>query len=132
MFFEESLTIYNRTKNKNGYLYFRSQIRGIDFQPERNSTYDGKQLNIIYSTFIYIDRPFKSDKTFIPYREFIKLTDAEKGNHFTFNQGDRIIIGTVDRDITADFSITKLELEYEVFTIKGIEIFHDHVELEVV
>lgn len=132
MFFEESLTIYNGTKNKNGYLYFRSQIKGIDFQAERNSTYDGKQLNIIYNNFIYIDKPFKSDKTFIPYREFLKLPDDEKVNYFTFNQGDRVIIGVVDKDITTDFPVTKLEIEYEVFTIKGIEIFNDHVELEVV
>lgn len=132
MLFDESLTIYNRTKNKNGYLYFRSQLRGIDFQAERNSTYDGKQLNIIYNNFIYIDRPFNSDKTFIPYREYMKLTDAEKVKYFTFNQGDRIIIGAVDQDITDDFSVTKLEQEYEVFTVKGIEIFNDHVELEVV
>lgn len=132
MLFEESLTIYNRTKNKNGYLYFRSQLRGIDFQGERNSTYDGKQLNIIYSNFIYVDRPFISDKKFISYREYMKLTDVEKVNYFTFNQGDRVIIGSIEQDITVDFPVTKLEQEYEVFTIKGIEIFNDHVELEVV
>ena len=131
MFNEDNITIYNRGKGKNGYTYYRTVLKGVEVQQKRSATVSNT-LNIAYSTSIFIDKPVSNAKSYISEKEFIKLSEEDRQKYFTFGSGDKIIADIVEKEVNADFSITQLESNYEVLTIKGFKNFPCHFEVEAV
>ena len=131
MFNEDNITIYNRVKGRNGYTYYRTVLKGVEVQQKRSATVSNT-LNIAYSTSIFIDKPVSNAKSYISEKEFIKLSEEDRQKYFTFGSGDKIIADIVEKEVNADFSITQLESNYEVLTIKGFKNFLCHFEVEAV
>ena len=131
MFNEDNITIYNRVKGRNGYTYYRTVLKGVEVQQKRSATVSNT-LNIAYSTSIFIDKPLNNAKSYISEKEFIKLSEEDRQKCFTFGTGDKIISDVVEKEVNADFSITQLEANYEVLTIKGFKNFPCHFEVEAV
>jgi hypothetical protein len=131
MFNEDNITIYNRIKDRNGYTYYRTVLKGVEVQQKRSATVSNT-LNIAYSTSIFIDKPVNNTKSYISEKEFLKLSEKDKQKYFTFGTGDKIVADVVEKEVNADFSITQLESSYEVLTIKGLKNFPCHFEVEAV
>lgn len=131
MFNEDNITIYNRVKDRNGYTYYRTVLKGVEVQQKRSATV-GNTLNVAYSTSIFIDKPVSNAKSYISEKEFVKLSEEDRQKYFTFGSGDKIIADIVEKEVNADFSITQLEAAYEVLTIKGLKNFPCHFEVEAV
>ena len=131
MFNEDNITIYNRIKDRNGYTYYRTVLKGVEVQQKRGATVSNT-LNIAYSTSIFIDKPVNNTKSYISEKEFLKLSEKDKQKYFTFGTGDKIVADVVEKEVNADFSITQLESSYEVLTIKGLKNFPCHFEVEAV
>lgn len=129
MFNEDNITIYNRVKGRNGYTYYRTVLKNVDVQQKRSATVSS-ELNIAYSTSVFIDKPVDNAKSYISEKEFIKLPEEDRQKYFTFGTGDKIIADVVEKEVNADFSITQLEVAYEVLTIKGLKDFKCHFEVE--
>lgn len=131
MFNEDNITIYNRVKDRNGYTYYRTVLKGVEVQQKRSATVSNT-LNVAYSTSIFIDKPVNNTKSYISEKEFLKLSEKDKQKYFTFGTGDKIVADVVEKEVNADFSITQLESSYEVLTIKGLKNFSCHFEVEAV
>lgn len=131
MFNEDNITIYNRVKDRNGYTYYKTVLKGVEVQQKRSTTVSNT-LNVAYSTSIFIDKPVSNAKSYISEKEFVKLSEEDRQKYFTFGSGDKIIADIVEKEVNADFSITQLEATYEVLTIKGLKNFPCHFEVEAV
>ena len=131
MFNEDNITIYNRVKGKNGYTYYRTVLTGVEVQQKRSATVSNT-LNIAYSTSFFIDKPVNNGKSYVSEKEFLQLSEKDRQKYFTFGTGDKIIADVVEKEVNADFSITQLESNYEVLTIKGLKNFPCHFEVEAV
>ncbi|KHO39082.1 hypothetical protein OR62_07780 [Clostridium tetani] len=131
LFKNEDVTIYNRYYDFINDIdkYQRTVIKGVNWQGKRNGSVTDKGLLLADSTLIFID---KLDKYVSP-KKFMKLTDEERENHFTFAPGDKIVKGITDFEITGikPYRIADLEGEFDdVIDIKSINILTDHFELE--
>ena len=113
------ITIYNRYFDKETRLdrYQRTVLYGV-FWDER------KAVNRLQSGLEDADRvtiiiPFTvaANKKYVPPKEFEKLQD--KSNYFTFQEGDRVVKGAVDFEITG--KVSDLDKEHEAFTITSVD-----------
>lgn len=113
------ITIYNRYFDKATRLdkYQRTILYGV-FWDERkavnrlqNSLEDADEVTII------IPFAVTADKRYVAPKEFEKLQD--KSNYFTLQEGDRVVKGAVDFEITG--KVSDLDKEYEAFTITSVD-----------
>ena len=58
-----------------------------------------------------------TDKKYVPPKEFEKLED--KAGYFTLREGDRVVKGEIDFEITG--KVSDLDKEYEAFTITSVD-----------
>lgn len=114
------VTIYNRYFDKETRLdrYQRTVLYGV-FWDER------KAVNRLQSGFEDADEvtiviPFRvaTDKKYVVPKEFEKLED--KAGYFTLQEGDRVVKGAVDFEITG--KVSDLDKEYEAYTITSVDI----------
>ncbi|AUN03411.1 hypothetical protein AB2Z22_002555 [Clostridium botulinum] len=131
LFKNADITIYNRYYDNNlgADMYQRAVIEGVNWQGKRNGSVTDKGLLLADSTLIFID---KLDKYVSP-KKFMKLTDEERKNHFTFNVGDKIVKGITDFEVTGvkPYRIADLESEFDdVINIKSVSPLSNHFEVE--
>ena len=113
------ITIYNRHFDKATRLdkYQRTILYGV-FWDERKAV-NRLQSGLEDADEVTIIIPFTvaADKKYVPPKEFEKLLD--KSNYFTLQEGDRVVKGAVDFEITGKAS--DLDKEYEAFTITSVD-----------
>ena len=113
------ITIYNRYFDKETRLdkYQRTVLYGV-FWDERKAV-NRLQSGLEDADEVTIVIPFKvaTDKKYVPPKEFEKLED--KAGYFTLQEGDRVVKGAVDFEITGKAS--DLDKEYEAFTITSVD-----------
>lgn len=125
------ITVYNKYYDlaSDTYKYQRTIIKGVNWQSKRNGTVSDKGLLLADSTLIFID---KLDNYVSP-KKFAKLSDPERPNYFTFTQGDKIVKGEVEFEVTGvkPYRIADLENEFDyVIDIKSVTELSDHFEVE--
>ncbi|NFM19219.1 hypothetical protein FDB88_18970 [Clostridium sporogenes] len=131
LFKNANITIYNRyfdfTSDTDKYQ--RTVIKGVNWQSKRNGTVSDKGLLLADSTLIFID---KLDNYVSPKR-FLKLSDPERPNYFTFTPGDKIVKGEVDFEVTGikPYRLSDLENGFDdVIDIKSVSKLSSHFEVE--
>ncbi len=89
LFKNSDITIYNKYYDSINDIdkYQRTVIKGVNWQGKRNGTVSDKGLLIADSTLIFID---KLDNYVSP-KKFLKLSNEERSNYFTFTPGDKIV-----------------------------------------
>ena len=114
-----SMTIYNKYFDKATRLdkYQRTVLNNVFWEDKK--AYNRLQSGLTDADEVSIIIPFKvsSDKQYVSPREFGRLED--KSNHFTLQEGDRIVKGDIDFEI--DGKISDLDREYEAFTITSVD-----------
>ncbi|WP_045516311.1 DUF6751 family protein [Clostridium sporogenes] len=131
LFKNADITIYNRYYDNNlgADMYQRAVIEGVNWQGKRNGSVNDKGLLLEDSTLIFID---KLDNYISPKR-FLKLSDQERPNYFTFTPGDKIVKGEVDFEITgvSPYRIGDLDKNFDdVIDIKSVNPLSNHIEVE--
>lgn len=131
LFKNADITVYNKYYDlpSDADKYQKTVIKGVNWQGKRNGTVSDKGLLLADSTLIFID---KLDNYVSPKR-FAKLSDLERLNYFTFAQGDKIVKGEVDFEITgvSPNRIADLESEFDdVIDIKSVNELSGHFEVE--
>ncbi|AUN11573.1 DUF6751 family protein [Clostridium botulinum] len=131
LFKNADITIYNRYYDfvSDTDKYQRTVIKGVNWQSKRNGTVSDKGLLFADSTLIFID---KLDNYVSP-KKFLKLSNEERPNYFTFAPGDKIVKGEVNFEITGikPYRITDLESEFDdVIDIKSVNPLSNHFEVE--
>lgn len=113
------ITIYNRYFDKATRLdkYQRTILYGV-FWDERKAV-NRLQSGLEDADKVTIIIPFTviTDKKYVAPKEFEKLQD--KSNYFTLQEGDRVVKGAIDFEITG--KISDLDKEYEAFTITSVD-----------
>ncbi len=113
------ITIYNRYFDKATRLdkYQRTILYGV-FWDERKAV-NRLQSGLEGADKVTIIIPFTvaTDKKYAPPKEFEKLED--KAGYFTLQEGDRVIKGAIDFEITG--KVSDLDKEYEAFTIISVD-----------
>lgn len=132
LFPNTDITLFNRVKGKNGYEYYKTYIKGVDWQNKVivvNTQAGAKGILKKDNTIIFIDNPAKTTKTFLKPKAFNRMENKSK--YYTLLAGDKIVKGIVKNDITPDYSITNLENDYDdVITITNITECSEHFEVE--
>jgi len=113
------ITIYNRYFDKATRLdkYQRTILYGV-FWDERKAV-NRLQSGLEDADKVTIIIPFTvaADKKYAPPKEFEKLED--KTGYFTLQEGDRVVKGAIDFEITG--KVSDLDKEYEAFTIISVD-----------
>ena len=113
------ITIYNRYFDKATRLdkYQRTILYGV-FWDERKAV-NRLQSGLEDADKVTIIIPFTvaTDKKYAPPKEFEKLED--KTGYFTLQEGDRVVKGAIDFEITG--KVSDLDKEYEAFTIISVD-----------
>ena len=113
------VTIYNRYFDKETRLdkYQRTVLKGV-FWDERKAV-NRLQSGLEDADKVTIIIPFAvtTDKKYAPPKEFEKLED--KTGYFTLQEGDRVVKGAIDFEITG--KVSDLDKEYEAFTIISVD-----------
>ena len=132
LFPNTDITLFNRVKGKNGYEYYKTYIKGVDWQNKVivvNTQAGAKGILKKDNTIIFIDNPAETTKTFLKPKSFNRMENKSK--YYTLLAGDKIVKGIVKNDITPDYSITNLENDYDdVITITNITECSEHYEVE--
>ena len=132
LFPNTDITLFNRVKGKNGYEYYKTYIKGVDWQNKVivvNTQAGAKGILKKDNTIIFIDNPSETTKTFLKPKAFNRMENKSK--YYTLLAGDKIVKGIVKNDITLDYSITNLENDYDdVITITNITECSEHFEVE--
>lgn len=113
------ITIYNRYFDKETRLdkYHRTVLYGV-FWDERKAV-NRLQSGLEDADEVTIVIPFRvaTDKKYVSPKEFEKLED--KAGYFTLQEGDRVVKGAIDFEITG--KVSDLDKEYEAFTITSVD-----------
>ncbi|EPY2279517.1 DUF6751 family protein [Clostridium sporogenes] len=131
LFKNADITIYNKYFDSINDMdkYQRTVIKGVNWQSKRNGTVSDKGLLLADSTTIFID---KLDNYVSP-KKFLKLSNEERPNYFTFASGDKIVKGAIEFEVTGikPYRLSDLENEFDdVIDIKSVNILTDHIEVE--
>lgn len=119
MYSNASITIYNKYTDRTTRTdaYKRTVIKNVFFD-EKKAT-NRLQSGLIDADQVLLLIPFDHDSQakYVAPIEFKELED--KQNHFTLQNGDRIVKGDIDYEITG--RISDLDKEYQTFTITSVD-----------
>lgn len=115
MMYDDVITLYNIVDD----IGYRTVIKGVHIEPNTGVAVEGTGMKENDTMLCLI--PLTSfEKKYINWKDFKKLSDEEKANYFTFKNGDKIVNGEIDFEITNQKPNTIADLErnnIEVFTI---------------
>lgn len=114
------LTLYNQIPGPDGPTWQRTQIQGVFWE-------DGKKVNVGESGLVSADLtvifvPFENTAGYMKPAEFQRAED--RAGHFTFNNGDLVVRGLVDFELTGEKGADEKTLRHrhdDVMTIISVE-----------
>lgn len=113
------ITIYNKYFDKETRLdkYQRTVLYGV-FWDERKAV-NRLQSGLEDADKVTIIIPFSvtTDKKYVPPKAFDRLPD--KTGYFTLQEGDRVVRGDINFEITG--KVSDLDKEYEAYTITSVD-----------
>lgn len=98
MFNNYDITLFNLYDENGEQKYKRTYIRGVDWQCKQAVTVSDKGLNSADVTKVFI--PYDADmegEKFLKPKDFYR---SNKSNYFTFKEGDIIVKGIIDFELT--------------------------------
>lgn len=113
------VTIYNRYFDKTARTdkYKRTVLYGVFWDDRKAVNRLQSGLESADSVNVLVPFNVTTDKEYIEPRQYQKLDD--NSNHFTLQEGDRVVKGVIDFEITGKLS--DLDKEYEAFTITSVD-----------
>ncbi|WP_300902240.1 hypothetical protein [uncultured Clostridium sp.] len=107
MIINSDITLYNKYFDKNDKIikYKRTNIIGVNYKISdiANSLSTQKGPSDKNEVIIYIPFSITKDyKSYLNPKSYEKLSDNEKNNYFTLNNGDIIVKGIIDLELTGD------------------------------
>lgn len=119
MITNSNITIYNRYFNSTTRLdsYQRTILQGVFWDDKKAVNQIQSGLQDADEVLIIIPFSVNSDKQYISPKEFEKLED--RTGYFTLREGDRVVRGAIDFEITG--KVSDLDKEYEAFTITSVD-----------
>lgn len=133
MFNNDNITLFNIVVDEEGLnQYKKTYIRGVDWQSKQAIAISATDKGFLSADVIkiFIDKPYNSDgKKYVKPKEFYR---NDKEGFFTFKEGDIIVKGIIDFNITADKSsnVKMLNNLYDdVVTIISVVELDDHFEI---
>lgn len=119
MITNSDITIYNKYFDKETRLdkYQRTVLSGVFWNDKKG--YNRLTSGIESADEVLVLVPFKvgSNKQYISPKEFERLED--KSNYFTLQEGDRVVQGEIDFEITGKLS--DLDKQHEAFTVTSVD-----------
>lgn len=119
MITNSNITIYNRYFNPTTRLdsYQRTVLQGVFWDDKKAVNRIQSGLQDADEVLIIIPFSVNSDKQYISPKEFEKLED--RTGYFTLREGDRVVRGVIDFEITG--KVSDLDKKYEAFTITSVD-----------
>jgi len=119
MITNSNITIYNRYFNPTTRLdsYQRTILQGVFWDDKKAVNRIQSGLQDADGVLIIIPFSVNSDKQYISPKEFEKLED--RTSYFTLREGDRVVRGAIDFEITG--KVSDLDKQYEAFTITSVD-----------
>lgn len=113
------ITIYNKYFDKASRLdkYQRTVLKGVFFDNKKAVNTIKSGMENADEAMIVIPFSVNSNKTYKNPIEFQKLID--KSNYFTLQEGDRVVKGDIDFEITGKLS--ELDKNYDAYTITSVD-----------
>lgn len=113
------ITIYNKYFDKASRLdkYQRTVLKGVFFDNKKAVNTIKSGMENADEAMIVIPFTVDSNKTYKNPIEFQKLND--KSNYFTLQEGDRVVRGGIDFEITGKLS--ELDKNYDAYTITSVD-----------
>lgn len=113
------ITIYNKYFDKISRMdkYQRTILRGVFFDNKKAVNRIQSGMENADEAMIVIPFSVVSNKSYKGPIDFEKLED--KSNYFTFREGDRIVKGAINFEITGRLS--DLDKNYEAYTITSVD-----------
>nr|DAQ38489.1 MAG TPA: hypothetical protein [Caudoviricetes sp.] len=119
MYTNSNITIYNKYFDKATRTdkYQRTILYGVFWDCKKAVNRIQSGLENADEAFIAIPFVVDSGKKYIVPKEFEKLDD--KTGYFTLQEGDRVVQGEIDFEVTGKLS--DLDKQYEAFTITSVD-----------
>lgn len=117
-----SITLYNHYSDSLGKVWYkRTFIDKANWQEIQNKDLVNNMLQSADSINIFIPYLNKfENKTFLNYKAWLKLSEEDKNNYFTFAATDRIVKGECEFVFDATSKITTLDAMDNVGTIMSV------------
>ena len=124
MITNSDLTIYNKYLNKETERteYIRTHIYGVNFQVKTMVAVADKGLNSANIATIFIPmNAYFSNKKYIKPKAFKNISPSDKGDFFTFEEGDIIVKGICDFELSSK-NLNELKNNFDdVYSLISIE-----------
>jgi hypothetical protein len=113
------ITIYNRYFDKETRLdkYQRTVLKGVFWDEVKAVNRIQSGLEDADKVTIIIPFSVTTDKKYVPPKAFDRLPD--KTGYFTLQEGDRVVRGDINFEITG--KVSDLDKEYEAYTITSVD-----------
>lgn len=96
MFWNKTITLYNKSEDdQTGIKWYRHKLENCFFKSTRNVSEGGGVQRATTDTVIRIPK----QNNFLAPFEWVGLSDRDKANYLTLQEGDLIILGDVHEDI---------------------------------
>lgn len=116
--FTDIVTIYNYYQD----TWKRTVIKGVQWTPSIVKTVVNGKIDIANVVNITIPDTIQCDKSYSPYKAYMKLSDVN--GYWTLNPADNqdiMILGDIEVDITDTYKLKNLRADYEAHTVKSVK-----------
>lgn len=118
MKFPHTVSIFNKYTTDEGDIITKTLLNGVLFIKDENTNRLRLGLVAADSVSVYIPKNIKTEKHYIDYFAYVKLSEDELDEYYTFNNGDFVSFGDVD---FGDLSINDFKNEYgNLYEITGV------------
>lgn len=113
------ITIYNKFFDKTSRMdkYQRTILKGVFFDNKKAVNRIQSGMENADEAMIVIPFSVTSNRSYKKLMEFQNLTD--KSNYFTLQEGDRVVKGAINFEITGKLS--ELDKNYDAYTITSVD-----------
>ena len=131
--YNQEVTILNKLKRTdsgtNKDVWYKTHLTGVGWYTNTDRTVNTS--GVVVGTYKTVLIPFTGK--YLKYKDW-KISD--KGNYYTMSNGDYIVLGNVDEDVT-DTNVIQVMQSYgeDCCVVKGITVAHErfgaHIELKI-
>ncbi len=119
--FTDVMTVYNyyRDPDNDKESWTRSVVRGVQWSHNKNEVTTSGNIqteNKVEKITIDFQRAYKGNKPYLPPQEYRKLSDEDKGNHWTLDakQGkDVLVLGEAEPEISRNYRVSELFNDFQ-------------------